>query len=822
MVESYIGESLIYGHIGRFLIVLILGSAIFSAWAYIRAVKYRTQPDLNQVWRKWGRIGFFIHAGAVLGTVGLLFYLILSNHSEYYYVWRHSEPSLPVKYIISSMWEGQEGSFLLWAFWHVIIGGVIIFIYRKKKWEAPVLTVIGITQAIIATMILGVYLFGFKIGNNPFILLRDAQPQHPINIFADYATRFDVQGNGLNALLKNYWMVIHPPTLFLGFASTVVPFAFVIGGLWTKEFKSWAKPALPWTLFATVTLGTGIIMGAAWAYEALSFGGFWAWDPVENASLVPWLLVVAGLHTLLVFRTTGHALVITLILLVSTFLTVLYSTFLTRSGVLGDSSVHSFTDDGLKLQLIFFMLMFIAWSVVLLIRNWKKLPRKEKEESSYSREFWMFIGALILLISAVHISFSTSLPVFNNILNWFGGLFGMKEEFSFTLPDKEIAYYNKVQIWIAILVAVLSGLIQYARYKGGNLNRFLKKIMIPAGIALVLTISLVAGFGFNNAGYVLLMFAAMFSLVANSWYIISIIKGKVKVAGASVAHIGFALMLIGVLVSASKKNPISMNNEGIMFGEGFDSEEVKTNIYLPKDSGKVMGDYLVTYVSDSTVEDGAQNTRTFFKVRYDRMNGEGEIVETFYLRPYVQEDANMGAITNPDTRHYLFKDIYTYVSQASNFVEQDSDVEAKINQYQVREGDTMIIAETKVVLKGIRRFEENGTPGAEALLEFQSGDSTISLMPALMIETEEFIPMPAQSRELNANISFFIKPDDPKPFIFIVQEFHEAEAWIVMKALVFPYINILWLGAIVMVIGMIMSLVQRARQNLRIDKRGQA
>ncbi|MDV7399460.1 cytochrome c biogenesis protein CcsA, partial [Arthrospira platensis SPKY1] len=100
-----------------------------------------------------------------------------------------------------------------------------------------------------------------------------------------------MQGSGLNPLLQNYWMTIHPPTLFLGFASTAIPFAYAIAGLWTKEHQAWLKPALPWALFSGAILGTGILMGGAWAYEALSFGGYWAWDPVENMSLVPWLIL---------------------------------------------------------------------------------------------------------------------------------------------------------------------------------------------------------------------------------------------------------------------------------------------------------------------------------------------------------------------------------------------------------------------------------------------------------------------------------------------------------------------------------------------------
>ena len=203
-------------------------------------------------------------------------------------------------------------------------------------------------------MLLGVYIGTYKVGGNPFILLRDTLAG-PIFQRANYLD-FIKDGNGLNVLLQNYWMVIHPPTLFLGFASTIVPFSFTIASLWKRDYTGWVKAALPWTLFSTMILGIGILMGGAWAYEALSFGGFWAWDPVENASLVPWLTLVAGLHVLVAYRSSGYGLVAVYMLFITTFILILYSTFLTRSGILGNTSVHAFTDLGMSGHLLFFML----------------------------------------------------------------------------------------------------------------------------------------------------------------------------------------------------------------------------------------------------------------------------------------------------------------------------------------------------------------------------------------------------------------------------------------------------------------------------------
>ena len=210
-------------------------------------------------------------------------------------------------------------------------------------------------------------------------------------------------------------MTIHPPTLFLGFASTLVPFSYAIAALLRKDYKSWINSALAWSFFSVGILGVGILMGGAWAYEALSFGGFWAWDPVENTSLVPWLTMAAGAHLLLIQRNKGGVMPSALFLLILTFLLILYSTFLTRSGVLGDSSVHAFVDLGLSGQLLIYLLFFTIGALGLLLIRYRGLPKKEKEDRMDSREFWMFIGALTLLISGLQITLSTSYPVFNKL-----------------------------------------------------------------------------------------------------------------------------------------------------------------------------------------------------------------------------------------------------------------------------------------------------------------------------------------------------------------------------------------------------------------------
>ncbi|HRD39020.1 MAG TPA: cytochrome c biogenesis protein CcsA, partial [Bacteroidia bacterium] len=275
---------------------------------------------------------------------------------------------MPMRFIMSCFWEGQEGSFLLWTFWNVVLG-LILQRSLKNEWEAPVMAVFSLAQVFLASMIMGIYIGDYKIGSNPFLLLRE----HPdfMNLpflqIPNYLEKID--GRGLNPLLMNYWMTIHPPTLFLGFSATLPPFAFAIAALWNKKYHDWQSIALPWTFFGILILGVGILMGGAWAYEALNFGGFWAWDPVENSSLVPWLILVGAGHVMIVNKNKGGSLFTTHLLSIGSFLLVLYSTFLTRSGILGDSSVHAFTDLGMQGQLVLYVLTFMLLCVALLIEN---------------------------------------------------------------------------------------------------------------------------------------------------------------------------------------------------------------------------------------------------------------------------------------------------------------------------------------------------------------------------------------------------------------------------------------------------------------------
>ncbi|RDC65285.1 cytochrome c biogenesis protein CcsA [Adhaeribacter pallidiroseus] len=236
MINTFIGD------LGHASIIVAFVAAIVAALAYFMAAQGKPLGETDINWRNLGRGAFYVHTIAVFSIIFSLFNIIYNHRYEYYYAWSHSSNYLPTHFMISCFWEGQEGSFLLWIFWHTLLGLAIIWF--NKKWEAPTMAVFAFVQLFLTSMILGVVIGDLKIGSSPFILLRDFMTDAPV--FKLNPNFIPKDGTGLNPLLQNYWMVIHPPTLFLGFAITLVPFAFAIAGLWKKDYITWIKPALPW------------------------------------------------------------------------------------------------------------------------------------------------------------------------------------------------------------------------------------------------------------------------------------------------------------------------------------------------------------------------------------------------------------------------------------------------------------------------------------------------------------------------------------------------------------------------------------------------
>ena len=813
---EYIGEHLLPGQLGHLFIVLSLVASLIATFSYFKSAQAKNDIDAAY-WKKLARIAFITEVISVFAIFSILFYIISNHLFEYKYAWQHSSRSLEVKYLLACFWEGQEGSFLLWSIWHCVLG--LILIKTSKKWEAPVMTVVSLMQFALATMIAGIYFFGWKMGTNPFILLRDSgvldnAPALHINGDVAMGLRQDYMlsikdGNDLNPLLQNYWMVIHPPVLFMGFASTIVPFAFVIAGLWKKNFGEWTKPALPWALFSAAVFGVGIMMGAMWAYESLTFGGYWAWDPVENASLVPWLILISGIHTLLIYKHSGHSLRATNLFLILTFGFVLYSTFLTRSGILGETSVHAFTDLGMNMQLLVFLLMFVLPALVLLIIRYKEIPTIHKEENTSSREFWMFIGSLVFFLSALVIIGKTSIPVVNKIL-------GTK----IAPPEKAEFSYNQIMVFISIIIAVLTAVTQYLKYKNTSTKVFLKKILIPFVIAAIIaTLVLVVGkvnyeketFGFMVAIWMAVA-CSIFTIVANAAYIWLGLKGKLKLSGGSISHVGFGMVLLGILISSSNKEVLS-NNIGGIPAPLDKNEDPRENLTLVKGLTVDMGKYSLTYEGDSS---HPKKQLSYYKVHFKSKDGKEEFVLT--PNSFVNYKGNEGLMSNPDARHYWNHDVFTYITSISN-PDKTKDT-TTFRPKDLKPGDTLFCSSGFIIYKNLNKKEDLpvdlfGKDGSlyEANLKVHSKTGSLySIAPKLAMAKGNEMAVP--DTVLAESIVLQLEKVNPDKSITLgIKESNAVMDYITLKAYKFPYIRLLWFGVVITAIGIIISMVRRIRLN---------
>jgi cytochrome c-type biogenesis protein CcmF len=803
---NYIGEHLLPGQLGHFLLVLSLVSSLVAMIAFYRAASVASIEEQNG-WKKLARTAFIIDAVCVVSIFGVIYYIISNHYFEYHYAWNHSDKSLSHGYLISSIWEGQEGSFLLWAIWQGVLGTILI--RTAGKWEAPVMTVISFAQVCLATMILGIYVFNIKVGSNPFLLTREVFQNAPIFKRADYLSLASMQdGNGLNQTLQNYWMVIHPPILFLGYASPIVPFAYAIAGLWKKQHYGWTTASLPWSLFSAGILGLGIMMGARWAYESLSFGGYWAWDPVENASLVPWLILVAGIHTQIIFNSTGHSLRPTYFFFIASFVLVLYASYLTRSGDLQDTSVHAFTGSGLNWQLRAFVFVFVVPALILYISRYKNIPFIAKEESNYSREFWMFIGSLVLFLSAGFILLFTSLPLVNKIFKT-----------GFTVGSEVEFFYNRIQIFVAIVLGLLTAITQYLRYKNTNKKTFGKKILMPTVISLVISVavSVFGGIDYDRfgAGFLaaihLALFAGIYAAVANAGYIWAGLNGKLKAAGASVGHVGFGIMLVGILISSSKEQVLSVNLFNPLNFAPESKQKGTENMTLFKGVKTDMGKYWVTYRADSSDE---HEKKKFFHIELEKKD-DGK---SFVLKPDIIKNTKgqEGSSANPDAKHYWNRDIFSYISYAEE-MSADEDT-AQFKMHSMAQGDTVYYSSGLMVLEKVTpnpvtekyKFKPTDTAIMAEINVYSTGGKQFKANPVFYVKDNvvQYHLDTVFAEGLAIGLSQII---DNKHLGIIVKESSQLTPFIALKVLQFPFINLVWLGTILMVTGFAMSMVRRAK-----------
>ncbi len=753
---QYVGEHLIPGQVGHALVILAFIASLVAVLSGFLYEKTESKP-----WKRLMRGSFLVHYASIIGIISTIIFMMVNYYYEYKYVQAHVNDILPMEYILSAFWEGQEGSFLLWMFWNSTLGCVIMS--RKGKWENLVIPIIGIAQAILLTMIMGIYLpigeTATKIGSSPFVLLRNTMDAP---IFSNPHYLELIQGQGLNVLLQNYWNVIHPPILFLGFSSVIVPFAYAMSSLIRGEYLSWLRPARNWALFSSFVLGLGICLGGMWAYEALTFGGYWAWDPVENMSLVPWLLMVAGLHSNAIVLSTRQSLKSTYIFYILAFVGITYSTFLTRSGALQQTSVHAFTQEGLGPQLLALIAIFGLFSLILYFYRRKKLPVPAREEPIQSKEFWMYMGSLVIVISACLITYGTSLPVINNLIQYFD------PQFKPMVIEDQVAHYNKHQLWIGVLMGLLTAVSQFFRFRGGGWKSMKNQVFMQIGLTALLAGLLAFGSSYIIDAYAwqykLLLFSAWFAIIGNVLAFIMQPVRNYNLLGSTTSHLGFGILLLGILYTGLNQRVISSNMFAQQGLANVSDNILKKNLILLKGEPMLMQNYKVTYEADSMEH---QYRHYFLEVK--ELSEDLETVEdSFMLVPNViyNKEFNDVEALNPAIRRGVFADMFTRITRLPLTMmnpQKAAEMDDTLNyvDYAGYVGDTIFTRNYAVTIKNYHVGSDHGQYKAQENDHVLSADfyiydievdTTYIVSPTLLLRGPMVYSLPIKNEDLNIRI----------------------------------------------------------------------
>lgn len=394
-------------------------------------------------------------------AVACLEVLLLTSDFSNSYVWSISNHALPAFYKASALWAGQDGSLLLWTWLLTIFTGLVLWQNRGRN--RPLMPYVIAVLSGTTLFFLTLNLFSANAFDAYHVLGADGRPIHAFT---------PPDGNGLNPQLQNPYMVIHPPILYLGYVMFVVPFAFAVAALITGRLGTeWTRASRRWTLFSWMFLGFGIILGGHWAYEELGWGGYWAWDPVENASLMPWLTATAYLHSVMIQERKNMLRVWNMVLVITTYLLCIFGTFLTRSGVV--SSVHSFATSNLGPLFTIFLLTTAAFAFGLLLWRLPLLKSRARMESMISRESSFLFNNLLFLVACFAVFWGTMFPVISEAIT------GDKIQVG---PP----WFNKVMVPVGLLIFLLMGVAPLFAWRRTSRESLLRNFSLPVVLSAVL------------------------------------------------------------------------------------------------------------------------------------------------------------------------------------------------------------------------------------------------------------------------------------------------------------------------------------------------
>jgi cytochrome c-type biogenesis protein CcmF len=499
--------------LGQFALALAWVVSAYSVVASVLGIRIKHDKLIAS-----GRNAALGAALCVTTAIACLGYLFAVSDFSVKYIAAHSNRDLPFYFKVSSIWGGQEGSLLFWGWLLVVYTSLVILQnWRKHSSMMPYVTAVLMGTSLFFT---SMHLFAVNPFNQTVILASQSSP-------VPFVPR---DGNGLNPLLQDAYMVIHPPMLYLGFVGFAVPFAFAMAAMMTKQLgDTWIRTTRRWTMVAWMFLSIGILLGGKWAYHELGWGGFWAWDPVENASLMPWLIGTAFLHSVMVQEKKGMLKVWNIVLVIMTYIMSVFGTFLTRSGVV--NSVHAFAQSSIGGYFAAFIVIALSGSLYLLFDRLPYLKSENQMESVVSRESSFMFNNLILLAACFAVFWGTMFPVISEAVK------GVK----ITVGPP---FFNKVNVPIAIFLMFLTGVGPLLAWRKASTNSLKRNFLWPAAIALA-------------AGVVLFVrgvhhFYAWLSLVMSIFVAITIVREFYK--GAKARSVGTGETFVEAVVNLTLRN----------------------------------------------------------------------------------------------------------------------------------------------------------------------------------------------------------------------------------------------------------------------------
>lgn len=738
--------------IGKILIGLAFVTAIISALGYGFYYRKQDEAKLNLASKS-----YYILFASLLLASGLLMSQLLTHNYQLNYVYSYSSNSLSIFYLISTFWAGQEGTFLLWLLLGVTFGLFLIKNHAKKN---PLVMVF--------LLMVNIFLLVILIKKSPFAMIWDVYKEAPFGIRP-------ADGSGLNPLLQNPWMVIHPPTLFVGYASTVVPFSFAMSALVRKDFHKWIKDARPWVIFTVLSLGIGIILGAYWAYTTLGWGGYWGWDPVENSSLIPWLLSVALLHGIIIQNRQKGLVRSNFFLAGLSFLAMLWGSFLTRSGVLTDFSVHSFGASDLNALLMIFIGIFAALFFYFYFKSSKLIKTNKFAEGLFSRETFTLIGILTILFSAIFTFIGTSSPIFT-------GLVGNPSNVS-------VNFYNTIHIPITFFLLSSLAIAPILAWKVSEF-RNLSTLIKSAIISLFLTVFAVI-VGLTQLVSIVLFFLSVFVILINLLVFYKMVRNNSLNFGGYLSHVGIGFMLIGILTSSI-----------------YDTSE---KITLPKgefQTSKV--GYDLKFIGFREMPDGKDRVQLEVKSGEKIFPAEAQFYWSDFTKSYM---------VSPYVKLELLQDVY--VSPISYSPAKPSNMHEVV----IKKGETKEVHNLNITFHDFEMGESHADPSASMVVTANltvtpnGGDDreSVNLKPEYIVKDGGFLAPEIQVPHHDLFIKLGqINASEGAIKLQLISTEKSEEISVDMLGIEIsqkPLIIILWLGTIVTIAGIFMSLLYRFKNS---------